>query len=138
MDEIAHQHYVMPMIKRERYRSVLRFGTVCILTACGGVAAEDPIVMVSDCRVARVTVTPASVTMHPRDTTILHGSGTATCLGLLVTVGWRLTDSTIVTITSSTDSTATIVALSGGSTSVIATAVQDPDVKGGATVSVVP
>jgi hypothetical protein len=91
-----------------------------------------------DCLVVSVTVTPASVTMHLRDTTLLHGSGTTQCPGRVVTVRWRLSDSTVAAIALSTDSTATLIARGSGSTTVFATAVQDPAVSRAVSVNVVP
>jgi hypothetical protein len=80
---------------------------------------------------------PVTVIAHLRDTTVLHGSGTAAC-GQRVTVQWQVTDSVVAAIASSTDSTATLVPRASGSTSVIARAVQDPEVRGTASVTVVP
>src|SRR5678815_4991742 len=113
------------MLRDATWRSVVGLVLGCVLTACGRAGTENPTIVVSDCFVHTVTVTPVTVTVHLRDTTVLHGSGTTDC-SQKVTVQWQVSDSAVAAIGSSTDSTATLVARASGSTAVTARAVQDP------------
>src|SRR5690348_260000 len=120
--------------------TTLRLSALYPLTACGAPVSkgDGPITIPPDCLVVSVSVSPASLTMHPRDTTVLHGGGANQCLDHRVTVQWRLSDSTVATIASSTDSTAVLVARAAGATTVFAAAVQDPTVRGASLISIVP
>jgi len=128
----------MQMLRNARWRTAIGLSSACVVTACGRTPTDNPPIVISDCFVLGVTVTPATVTMHPKDTAVLHGSGATDCPAWRVTVQWQVTDSTVAVVASSTDSTAMLVARAAGSTTVVARAVQDPVVRGAVSVTVVP
>jgi len=117
--------------------TIVGAGAAAFMTACSdqapkaAIRADTPVV---DCSLGGARVSPASATLHIGDTLRLSYSFGCSTTSISTAHRWSSSRDTIATV----DSAGLVRGVSGGTVTIIATAVADPNVKGAAAITISP